>query len=223
MDEQWDGEKLKFRRGGKSLTMLSLKENKVTALIVFGKAERAAFEQHPRAFSDTVQERYRQSKTFHDGKWMFIDVTDMAVAKDVLKLLEIKKRPNRKPASKDIQVSVCGFLCGLCWYNIHSVEDRERRTELTYGLSKAYGDGADQRAVVCKTCIPGQTYGMEGTCKCGSCAVEKGLAHCTGCEEARSCELRHFIHPGRCTPGLTAHEVTAFVYPYCHRFLESEE
>lgn len=44
MDELWDGNELKFRRGGKTLVTLYIKEGFFTVLVIFGKVEREKFE-----------------------------------------------------------------------------------------------------------------------------------------------------------------------------------
>ena len=97
MDELWDDKsEFKFRRSGKTLVTLYLKPDKVTALVIFGKAEREKFDLCHDDFSTYIQGYYDNSKTFHDGKWMFIDVSDLATAQEIIGLVAIKKKPNRK-------------------------------------------------------------------------------------------------------------------------------
>lgn len=99
MDELWDEkEELKFRRSGKTLVTLYLKDDKVVALVIFGKAEREKFEQVQCEFSGYINNYYTKSHTYHDGKWMFIDVTDLNIVSEIKKLIVIKKKPNRKEA-----------------------------------------------------------------------------------------------------------------------------
>lgn len=64
MDELWDGNELKFRRGGKTLVTLYIKEGFFTVLVIFGKAEREKFEaQNTRTCSGRWQNMQSPSDT----------------------------------------------------------------------------------------------------------------------------------------------------------------
>ena len=105
MDELWDGNELKFRRGGKTLVTLYIKEGFFTVLVIFGKAEREKFEAQKDTFPQPVQALYQNSRTFHDGKWMFLDTADDSLVPDLMRMLAIKRRPNRKTEGKTGQKS----------------------------------------------------------------------------------------------------------------------
>jgi len=97
VDELWDGkDELKFRRSGRTLATFYIKDGFFTALIIFGKKEREKFEESGDMFSDYINGFYTNSKTYHDGKWMFIDVVDTVHAADIIGLINIKKKPNNK-------------------------------------------------------------------------------------------------------------------------------
>ena len=87
---------LKFRRGGKTLIALYLREGYFISLIVLGKAEREKFEQRTDEFTPKFCELYEEAPTYHDGKWLNIEVRDNALVDDMSNLLLIKRRPNRK-------------------------------------------------------------------------------------------------------------------------------
>ncbi|MDR1629001.1 MAG: DUF3788 domain-containing protein [Oscillospiraceae bacterium] len=98
MDELWNEKnELKFRRGGKTFVTLYIKEGCFTVLVIFGKAERAQFELSKTEYSDFIYGYYDASKTYHDGKWMFIDIKDNTHLEEIKKLILIKKRPNKRP------------------------------------------------------------------------------------------------------------------------------
>lgn len=105
MEELWDGNELKFRRGGKTLVTLYIKEGFFTLLLIYGKAERAKFEEQMDTFPVVLQDLYRNSRTFHDGKWMFLDAADDSLVPDVMRMLAIKRRPNRKAEERTVQKS----------------------------------------------------------------------------------------------------------------------
>jgi len=86
----------KYRRGGKTLCALYARDNCFGVIIIFGKAEREKFEQEQLTYSTTIQDVYNKSATYHDGKWMMIEPTDLALLDDIKKLLRIKRKPNRK-------------------------------------------------------------------------------------------------------------------------------
>ena len=86
----------KYRRGGKTLCSLYAKKNCVGFMIIFGKDERAKFEEIRDTLSDSVCSQYDQAKTYRDGKWVMFEPTDTSEFEDYIKLLAIKRKPNRK-------------------------------------------------------------------------------------------------------------------------------
>ena len=87
----------KYRRGGKTLCALYARENCIGFMIILGKDERAKFEQERGRYSKEVQRIYDEAQTYHDGKWMMFEPVDAALFDDFTRLLNIKRRPNRKP------------------------------------------------------------------------------------------------------------------------------
>lgn len=86
----------KYRRGGKTLCALYARENCIGFMVILGKAEREKFEAHREEFGTEIQEVYDESATYHDGKWMMFMPKDVSAFPDLMKLLEIKRKPNRK-------------------------------------------------------------------------------------------------------------------------------
>ncbi len=86
----------KYRRGGKTLCALYARENCVGFMIVLGKDERLKFEADKETFSKTVQEIYDKTHTYHDGKWIMFEPTDTSLFNDFIRLLSIKRKPNKK-------------------------------------------------------------------------------------------------------------------------------
>lgn len=85
----------KYRRGGKTLCTLYANENGFVIQIVFGKEERAKFESEQHTYSDEIQSIYKNSTTYHDGKWMSFEPVN-SLLEDIQKLLCIKRKPNKK-------------------------------------------------------------------------------------------------------------------------------
>lgn len=86
----------KYRRGGKTLCALYIKKDCIGLLIILGKKEREKFESEKKTYSAFTQKIYDETKTYHDGKWMMFEVKDISLINDYLRLLEIKRRPNKK-------------------------------------------------------------------------------------------------------------------------------
>lgn len=107
IDENYDMERLwnsggkawkyeyKYRRGGKTLCSLYARENCIGFMIVFGKDERAKFEADRAGFSKETQYIYDNAQTYRDGKWTMFTPTDTALFSDFIRLLRIKRKPNK--------------------------------------------------------------------------------------------------------------------------------
>jgi len=116
MDELWEEGKpthkhynnLRFRRGGKTLITLSIREGYFIACVVLGKQEREKFEEQQEAFGDIVRRVYNETDTFHDGKWIAFDVHNEALVDDIIRLIHIKRKPNRKVLPENFE------KCGCC-------------------------------------------------------------------------------------------------------------
>lgn len=85
----------KYRRGGKTLCTLYAMESRISLLIVLGREERSRFEAEKEAYSKTVQEIYDETETYHDGKWVWLTLTDASLFPDIQKLLLLKRKPNK--------------------------------------------------------------------------------------------------------------------------------
>ncbi len=95
-EEIIDGNELKFRRGGKTILTVYTHEDHITFLVIFGKKEREIFEQQRDSFSSYILDYYENSKTYHDGKWMYLDVTALPQLEEIKQLVLIKRTPIRK-------------------------------------------------------------------------------------------------------------------------------
>lgn len=108
IDEKYDMERLwssggkawtyeyKYRRGGKTLCALYARENRIGFMVIFGKDERLKFENDRENYSREMQRIYDKAQTYHDGKWLMFEPTDTSLFEDFIRLLGIKRKPNRK-------------------------------------------------------------------------------------------------------------------------------
>ncbi len=65
-------------------------------MIIFGKEERAKFEDIRGTLSNAVCRQFDEAKTYHDGKWVMFEPASRADFDDYMKMLAIKRKPNRK-------------------------------------------------------------------------------------------------------------------------------
>ena len=86
----------KYRKGGKTLCALYARENCIGFMIVLGKDERLKFETDKETYTKEVQEIYDNTHTYHDGKWIMFKPTDTFLFNDFIRLLRIKRKPNKK-------------------------------------------------------------------------------------------------------------------------------
>lgn len=108
IDEKYDMERLwdkggkawkyeyKYRRGGKTLCALYAREDCVGFMIILGKDERLKFESDRENYSEEVRKIYDEARTYHDGKWIMFEPVDTSLFNDLIGLLRIKRKPNRK-------------------------------------------------------------------------------------------------------------------------------
>ncbi len=89
----------KYRRGGKTLCCLYAKRNCIGFMIIFGKDERTKFEEIRHTLSDSVCRQYDEAKTYRDGKWVMFEPVNTDEFEDYMKLLAVKRKPNRKERS----------------------------------------------------------------------------------------------------------------------------
>ena len=116
MDEKWVEGKpthknynnLFIRRSGKSLIMLSIREGYFIAGVVLGKNERDKFDEQRETFCEIICKEYDEAETYHDGKWLGFEVRDESLIDDIIRLLQIKRKPNRKTLPESLEK--CGCL-----------------------------------------------------------------------------------------------------------------
>ena len=213
LDEIGDGkDELKFRQGNKTILTIYIHEDNFTFLIIFGKKEREYFEMHADDFSQYIHDYYDNSKTYHDGKWMFIDVSTLEQLEEVKKMVLIKKKPNRKPFHKDNAVySQCGQRCDLCVHYVNT--DESLRAVMEPYLSKMWG--ITDWSMRCDGCYSDNCYCKDEPCNAKDCAPQKELSECIKCKDfpcikATSADYRSMIH----TEVHYADEITWGILPY---------
>lgn len=86
------GWSLRYKKS-KSFCTLIPEKNSLGLLIVFGADERAKVETIRQELSESILNAYDAATTYHDGKWLFLGITDEAMLSDVARLLAVKRKP----------------------------------------------------------------------------------------------------------------------------------
>ncbi len=220
LDEVGNGkDELKFRRGGKTVLTIYIRDGRYDFLIIFGKAEREKFDLTRDEFPQAIRDIYDSSKTYHDGKWMLFPVADLDALEAVKQMIVIKKKPNRKPFNKEGAIySKCGMRCDLCaHYCGHS--DDEFRKKLIESADRIYNGGASRPYDDCPGCME-QAAGKPHPCMDGDsceplrCAKGRRLENCHECAEYPCDKAVAGYRAGIEAKSLSSGDVTWGILPY---------
>jgi hypothetical protein len=97
-----------FKRGGKSLITLCLREGFFIVSITLGQKERDKFDEQRENFSEEMRKLYDETDILHDGMWLGLEVRDESINADLFRLMQIKRKPNRKILPENMKK--CGSL-----------------------------------------------------------------------------------------------------------------
>jgi len=86
---------LKFVKGRKKFCGLYFAPDGLGLLIIFGKTERTKVENVREQLSDKLLKLYDEEKTYHDGKWLMLELEDLSLLEDIKKLLLVKRKPDK--------------------------------------------------------------------------------------------------------------------------------
>ena len=89
----WD---IRYRRSGKTLITLTPEKGAVRILIVLGKKESEKALSMKNELNPKMYNLIENTKQLHDGRWLWIRLLQTSDAKDVEKLLPLKRRPKNK-------------------------------------------------------------------------------------------------------------------------------
>ena len=111
MDENWAEGKptykhfnnLFIKRSGKALLALSLRDGFFLVSVTLGAKEREKFEEQRATYSEVVCKEYDAAETLHDGKWLGFEMRDDSLVDDIIRLVFIKRKPNRKVLPEDME------------------------------------------------------------------------------------------------------------------------
>ncbi|MFX1562956.1 MAG: DUF3788 domain-containing protein [Promethearchaeota archaeon] len=85
----------RYRKSGRTILSLFPEKNSFSFLIVYGKKEIQKFSAQESEFLPAIIEIFRNTKKLHDGKWLWIRVTDSSYLESLKKLIAIKRKPKK--------------------------------------------------------------------------------------------------------------------------------
>jgi hypothetical protein len=116
IDEKWAEGKpthkhfnnLFIRCSSKPLLSLHIRDGSFIVSITLGKAEREKFDEIRESFSENVLDEYDKAEILHDGKWFGFEIHDTSLVDDIIRLISVKRKPNRRISPKNIEK--CGQI-----------------------------------------------------------------------------------------------------------------
>jgi hypothetical protein len=82
----------KYRRKDKTLCVLFPESKSFTVLVTLGKKEIAQFEERCNDFNEATRMLFTSARQYHDGKWLYKRVLHKSDLRDVISLIQIKRR-----------------------------------------------------------------------------------------------------------------------------------
>ncbi|HEX2947355.1 MAG TPA: DUF3795 domain-containing protein [Clostridia bacterium] len=154
-----------------------------------------------------------------------IPVADLETLESVKQMIIIKKKPNRKPFSKEQAIyASCGHRCDLCVHYNGGTISEEFRAELKERLIRVYAGGVGDGGYwgddmeFCDGC---HTGGLDKSYSCDSlkCAAKNGVDKCQNCRK-NPCDKAHHLYQGLKpeihTNTIAADDVTWVILPYVY-------
>jgi len=92
----------RFYKGSKTICYLFPEAESFSMLIVFGQKEIESIEHSKNQLSDSIYNTITQTEHFHDGRWVWLQITDDSDITSVKKLIDI--RTHKKESLHSLQV-----------------------------------------------------------------------------------------------------------------------
>ena len=86
---------VRYRKGGKTLCSLFPEKGAFTVLIVLGSKESEIASSLREELGPKVQKLIGDTQQLHDGRWLWVRLLAMSDIDDVMKLLQVKRKPRK--------------------------------------------------------------------------------------------------------------------------------
>ncbi len=84
---------VQYRKSGKTLCSMFPEMGAFTVLLTLGKKEVEMAMKQLGGFNEEVKDKIIKTPQLHDGKWLWIRLSDMSNVDDIKKLIKLKRRP----------------------------------------------------------------------------------------------------------------------------------
>lgn len=87
---------IRYRRSSKTLVSIFPEKDGISIVLVYGKNEIKIFKERRKEFSGYLCKIFNTTKQYHDGRWLLIPMEDEKYLNEVIEMIAIKKKPNKK-------------------------------------------------------------------------------------------------------------------------------
>ena len=87
---------IRYKRSGKTLITLFPEKDRFSCFLIFGTKEIEQFTNRKNEFSDYINTTFSETKQYHDGKWLLIGIQDEKYTGELIGMIKIKKKPQKK-------------------------------------------------------------------------------------------------------------------------------
>ncbi|MFX1577034.1 MAG: DUF3788 domain-containing protein [Promethearchaeota archaeon] len=84
---------VRYRKSKRTIVSLFPEKQSFSFLIVYGKKEIDKFLTSQSEFQPSILKVFKNTEKLHDGKWLWIRVSDSSLFEDLKQLLAIKRKP----------------------------------------------------------------------------------------------------------------------------------
>ncbi|HEY4789124.1 MAG TPA: DUF3788 family protein [Bacteroidales bacterium] len=86
---------VRYRKNKKTVATIFPERNSMTVLLVFGRSELEEIDHKKAIFSADLLERIKDTKSYHDGKWLWLRMYDNHYFNDISELIKMKRKPKK--------------------------------------------------------------------------------------------------------------------------------
>jgi hypothetical protein len=87
---------IQYKKSKKTIVTIFPERKGLTVLLIFGKSELEEINNKKKVFSRNVFEKIKNTKQYHDGKWMWLRMESDNYIDDVIELIKIKRKPDNE-------------------------------------------------------------------------------------------------------------------------------
>ncbi|MGD8780728.1 MAG: DUF3788 family protein [Ignavibacteria bacterium] len=87
---------IQYKKGKKTIVTIFPERKSFTILLVFGKKELEKINDNKNILSPIIFEKIKNTKQYHDGKWMWLRIETDNYIDDIMKLIKLKRKPDNE-------------------------------------------------------------------------------------------------------------------------------